>query len=182
MEEAVGLYLNPGPKRFRMAANSETFVDKTAMLSHLNSCVETDRRFACVSRPRRFGKTMAADMLCAYYGRGEDARGLFEGRTYYAAQKWYTEVVELDSGKGYADVAYLPSPRCPDKPALLIELKWNRDADTALAQIRDRRFHGRLEHYLDSLLLVGISYDRDECPGSEDYKRHSCRIERLGDS
>ncbi len=97
---------------------------------------------------------------------------------YYAAQKWYTEVVELDSGRGYADVAYLPSPRCPEKPALLVELKWMSDADTALSQIRDRRYHGRLEHYLENLLLVGISYDRDARPGSRGYKRHTCRIER----
>lgn len=97
---------------------------------------------------------------------------------YYAAQMWYTEVVELDSGQGYADVAFLPSPRHPDKPCLVVELKWNAGADTALAQIRDRRYHGRLEHYLGNLLLVGISYCRDIRPGAKGYKHHTCRIER----
>ena len=97
---------------------------------------------------------------------------------YYAAQRWYTEIVELDSGRGYADVAYLPSPRCPDKPALLVELKWDQSADTALSQIRDRSYEGRLDHYLDNLLLVGISYDRDARPGADTYKRHHCHIER----
>ena len=64
---------------------------------------------------------------------------------YYAAQRWYTEIVELDSGKGYADVAYLPSLRCPHKLALLVELKRNKGIDTALAQILDCRYQGRLE-------------------------------------
>lgn len=98
---------------------------------------------------------------------------------YYAAQRWYTEIVKLDSGKGYTDVAYLPSSKYPEVPALLVELKWSRDANTALAQIRDRRYHGRLDHYLDNLLLVGISYDRSAAAGTEGYKRHSCRIERV---
>lgn len=97
---------------------------------------------------------------------------------YYAAQKWYTAAVELDSGKGYADVAYLPSPKHPDKPALLVELKWNEDADTAIDQIRARRYPDRLSHHEGNLLLVGVSYNRDARPGSEGFKRHSCRIER----
>ena len=75
----MGTYLNPGGREFELATNSEVFVDKTAMLSYLNACVDTNKRFVYVSRPRRFGKTMAADMLCAYYGRGTGLRDAFEG-------------------------------------------------------------------------------------------------------
>ena len=74
----MGIYLNPGPGRFQMAVNSEIFVDKTEMISCVNAVVNTNQRFLSVSRPRRFGKTMAADMLCAYYGMGAESRGLFE--------------------------------------------------------------------------------------------------------
>lgn len=74
----MGIYLNPGPGRFQMAVNSEIFVDKTEMISCVNAVVNTNQRFLSVSRPRRFGKTMAADMLCAYYGIGAESRGLFE--------------------------------------------------------------------------------------------------------
>ena len=74
----MGTYLNPGKARFQMAINSEIFVDKSEMISYLNSVVNTSQRFVSVSRPRRFGKTMAADMICAYYDREADSRDLFE--------------------------------------------------------------------------------------------------------
>ena len=74
----MGIYLNPGKTAFWKAVNSEVFVDKTAMIQQLNTLVNTEQMYVCVSRPRRFGKSMAAKMLCAYYGKGEDSRGLFE--------------------------------------------------------------------------------------------------------
>ncbi len=75
----MGAYLNPGSSQFVEAVRSAVFVDKSAMIRYLNSVVTTKQKYVCVSRPRRFGKTMAADMLCAYYGHGADARALFEG-------------------------------------------------------------------------------------------------------
>ena len=96
---------------------------------------------------------------------------------YYAAQCYYTTVVELDSGKGYADVCYLPSPRHPEVPALVVELKHNKAADTALDQIRRRNYPDRLEHYRGNTLLVAISYDRDAPSTDPAFKRHSCIIE-----
>ncbi|MBO6147713.1 MAG: AAA family ATPase, partial [Lachnospiraceae bacterium] len=74
----MGVFLNPGKEAFEEAVNSKIYVDKTEMVLYLNSIVKTKQKYACVSRPRRFGKTMAADMLCAYYGIGADSRGLFE--------------------------------------------------------------------------------------------------------
>ena len=74
----MGTYLNPGKTKYQMALNSKIFVDKSEMISYLNSVVNTSQRFVSVSRPRRFGKTMAADMLCAYYDRETDSRLLFE--------------------------------------------------------------------------------------------------------
>ena len=55
----MGIYLNPGFMRFKMSLDSEIYVDKTGMVKYLNAIVNTNQRFACVSRPRRFGKTMA---------------------------------------------------------------------------------------------------------------------------
>ena len=74
----MGTYLNPGKAAYQIACNSEIFIDKSEMISYLNSVVNTSQRYVCVSRPRRFGKTMAADMLCAYYDREADSRSLFE--------------------------------------------------------------------------------------------------------
>ena len=74
----MGTYLNPGKASYQMAVNSEIFVDKTEMVLYLNTVINTSQRYVSVSRPRRFGKTMAADMICAYYDREPDSRALFE--------------------------------------------------------------------------------------------------------
>ena len=74
----MGTYLNPNKAAFQMAVNSEIFVDKTVMIQYLNSIINTQQRFVSVSRPRRFGKTMAADMICAYYDRQAETHNLFE--------------------------------------------------------------------------------------------------------
>ena len=74
----MGMYLNPGKRAFEEAVNSAIFVDKTEMINYLNTVVKTKQKYLSVSRPRRFGKTMAADMICAYYDRKADSRTMFE--------------------------------------------------------------------------------------------------------
>ena len=76
----MGIYLNPGKQSYQMAVNSEIFIDKTEMIRYLNTVVNTHQRYLSVSRPRRFGKTMAADMICAYYDRTADSREMFSKR------------------------------------------------------------------------------------------------------
>lgn len=95
----------------------------------------------------------------------------------YAAQKYYTTIQELDSGKGYADIVYLPSPRYPDKPALLMELKYNRDVMAASEQVRAKNYPKILEHYAGNILIVSVNYDKDIRSVDRDYKHHSCKIE-----
>lgn len=73
----MGSYLNPSSERFQTGLRSPIYVDKTLLISQINRYVRTEQKFICVSRPRRFGKSMAADMLSAYYGCGEDTSGLF---------------------------------------------------------------------------------------------------------
>ena len=98
---------------------------------------------------------------------------------YYAGQKYYTTIQELDSGKGYVDLVYLPSPKHPDKPALLIELKYDKTIKTAADQIRDKNYPQKLEHYRDNILLVSINYDKDVSSKDVLYKHHSCNIEKV---
>jgi len=74
----MGDYVNPGTDKFQMSLNSEIYVDKSNLIAKTNALFRTRQRFICISRPRRFGKTMAAEMLSAYYGAGEDAHPLFE--------------------------------------------------------------------------------------------------------
>lgn len=66
----MGNYLNPGNEKFRRMIQSEIYVDKTGMIKYTNSVLDTAQNYVCVSRPRRFGKSMAANMLTAYYSRG----------------------------------------------------------------------------------------------------------------
>ena len=75
----MGIYVNPGNENFKSAVISEIYVDKTGLLEYTNSVIGTEQRYICVSRPRRFGKSVTADMLAAYHGKGCDSRGLFQG-------------------------------------------------------------------------------------------------------
>lgn len=89
---------------------------------------------------------------------------------YYTAKKEYTLVRELPSGKGFADIAFIPR-RKSEKPALIVELKWNRSAEGAIHQICEKQYVGILEEYMDNLLMVGINY-------SKNTKKHECIIEK----
>ena len=74
----MGMYLNPGNNLFKIALNSNIYVDKSGLVSYVNDVINTEQRFICVSRPRRFGKSMAANMLTAYYSCGCDSKNLFD--------------------------------------------------------------------------------------------------------
>ena len=97
---------------------------------------------------------------------------------YYAAEKYYTMLPELDTGKGYADRVYIPRPQYADKPVLIIELKYEKDADGAIAQIKRQQYPDRLETYKGNILLVGINYNKDAKNTGTDYKHHTCEIDR----
>ena len=88
---------------------------------------------------------------------------------FYTAFKYYSQFRELDTGKGFADIVYIPRPGC-DYPVLLMELKFNDDVDSAIRQIKEKRYNGRLTYYLDNLVLVCINYDKQT-------KKHRCVIE-----
>lgn len=95
------------------------------------------------------------------------------GLAYYSARKDYRIIRELPARKGFADVVFLPLPFA-NKPALVVEFKYGKSADTALQQIKSRHYTQALEEYTGEILLVGIGYDREDKD-----KLHSCVIERL---
>ena len=75
----MGIYLNPDNMDFQIAINSELYVDKSELIKRTNALIYTEQRFICVSRPRRFGKSLTANMLAAYYSRGCDPKEMFSG-------------------------------------------------------------------------------------------------------
>ncbi len=101
--------------------------------------------------------TLAATLMLAYH---------------IAAEGKYTLIPEFPTGKGYADVVFLPVSR-KDIP-IVVELKYNKSAESAIKQIKERRYTERLKNYPE-VLLVGISYEPEHT--KQDYKEHTCIIE-----
>ena len=77
----MGRFVNPDNSAFQVALNSEIYVDKTGLLEYTNKVLNTKQGFICNSRPRRFGKSMTADMLTAYYSKGCDSKEMFSKLT-----------------------------------------------------------------------------------------------------
>ena len=75
----MGIYLNPDNKGFWQAIRSKIYVDKSNLIACTNELINTEEKYICVSRPRRFGKSMALKMLAAYYSCGCDSADLFKG-------------------------------------------------------------------------------------------------------
>lgn len=89
-----------------------------------------------------------------------------------AMQYYFKPIRELPTGRGFADFVFVPKPEYRnDYPALIVELKWNQNARTALQQIREKDYPASILDYTGEILLVGINYDRDS-------KQHQCLIEK----
>ncbi|MBR3307927.1 MAG: AAA family ATPase [Lachnospiraceae bacterium] len=86
----MGIYLNPKNENFAGTLKADVYVDKTMMLEVLNSYIDKENKYICVSRPRRFGKTIAQNMIAAYYSKGCDSSALFKG-------------LKISTAEGYAD-------------------------------------------------------------------------------
>ena len=219
----MGAYINLGNAGFKRIRNSEYF-DKSGLISVVNKTLVTENSFSCVTRCRRFGKSVAAKMLCAYYDHSVDSRALFtdleiadtlsqskyllratlEGDSETVAQiidtahdentsilsynnensmvcvlsiafiyakNDYVMHREFASGKGCADIVLIPRKNV-DSPALVIELKYNKDIDSGIDQIMRRNYPAKVAEYADRLLLVAINYDKAT-------KTHTCDIQKI---
>lgn len=132
----MGRFVNPDSSAFQVALNSRIYVDKTGLIEYTNSVLDTTNAYICNSRPRRFGKSYAANML------------------------------------GSADFVFIPKPEYKSTyPALVVELKWNKDTEAAIQQIKNKRYPESVLHYTGDILLVGINYDTHS-------KVHQCLIEK----
>lgn len=89
-----------------------------------------------------------------------------------AMQYYFKPIRELPTGKGFADFVFLPKPEYrSDYPALVVELKWNKSAHTAMSQIKEKKYTASIETYTGTILLVAINYNKNS-------KEHQCQIER----
>ena len=90
---------------------------------------------------------------------------------YFTATAYYNVIRELPAGKGFADIAMIPRADSGNKPALLIELKYDKDADSAIRQIKEKRYAGALTGFAGEIVIAGINYNKET-------KEHRCVIER----
>ena len=89
---------------------------------------------------------------------------------YFSSKDDYFMIQELPSGRGYADIVFLPR-KGSDRPVMVVELKWNKTVEGAISQIKEKRYVEALKEYGGEILLVGINYDAKS-------KRHQCIIEK----
>lgn len=101
----------------------------------------------------------------------ENALSYIVSLAYYAAKKYYYIVRELPSGKGFADIAFIHRNDNGEYPAMIVELKQNKSADTAIEQIKRKEYESALKD-CKNILLVGISYDKES-------KKHACIIKKV---
>ncbi len=90
-----------------------------------------------------------------------------------AFRYYHKPIREFPCGKGFADIVYLPLRNHPNRPVIVVELKWDKSADAAISQIKKKQYPESLREYAGDILLVGIDYDKKT-------KEHVCQIESLG--
>jgi hypothetical protein len=100
----------------------------------------------------------------------ENALSYTVSLAYFAARDYYNIIREMPSGLGYADMVFLPKRNHPDKPAMVVELKWNKSAGGAIEQIKEKKYPAALKGLTGKIILVGLNYDRKT-------KQHNCEIE-----
>jgi len=107
------------------------------------------------------------------HANDENSLACVLNNAFYTAAANYDIYNEFPTGKGFADLAFLPKRGNPN-PAMLVELKYNQDAYTAIDQIKRKNYHGRLLESYGDVILVGINYDKNDRS-----KPYTCRIERV---
>ena len=110
---------------------------------------------------------------CVLKYNDENALSCVLTMAYFTAPAYYNIIREMPSGKGFADFTFIPRSNAGWRPAMVVELKYNQSADTAIRQIKEKRYQGALSGYSDKVLLVGINYNAE----GKDKKHHTCVIE-----
>ena len=159
----MGNYLNSGNDGFA-AAVKEIYVDKTGMVSYINDTLGTLDKLTCVSRPRRFGKSIAAKMLCAYYDKSCDSRKLFDGLAISSIGS-RDVVLTLIVHLGY--LAY----DAKEKKVFIPNEEVREEFVLAVSKGKHTEVVKLIQNYGGEIYLVGIRYDADT-------KKHICKIEK----
>ncbi len=162
--------------------NREVMLEFSGMIRHVKH-TETQKRIEACDKLLEDVISMNSDAVSAaiqkihnqessmrYYNDEQALRAVIK-LAFFTYRDHYIKMEELDSGTGYADIAFLPK-KYEDYPALIVELKCGKTAESALDQIKKMKYADVVENYGSDILLVGISYDKDDPE-----KTHHCVIE-----
>ena len=138
----MGRFLNPDNTAFQTALNSEIYIDKTELLTYTNKVIGTKQAFICNSRPRRFGKSITADMLTAYYSKGCDSKEMF-------APLRISQSDSFDGNLNRYDVIHLDIQWCME-PACGEENIVSYITEQTIGELRDY-YPGKLPKEMNSL-------------------------------
>lgn len=145
----MGIYLNPGSENFREVLSAKVYVDKTMMIDVVNHMMDTGNKYICISRPRRFGKTVTGNMLAAYYSKGCDSKELFAGLQ-IAEQPTFTEklnkynVIKIDMNSEYQNT---------EEPERMIKYLLGKLKDELRKEFTQVKF-AENENFADMLMRV----------------------------
>ena len=134
----MGIYLNPGKVGFKEILAADIYVDKTMLISELNKFIDKRNKYICVSRPRRFGKTIAANMLCAYYSKNCDSRDIFKDLKISKADNYEKYLNKLNFIKIDVASEYQNAPE-KDKMLQDLQVKIRREFQEQFPKIRFRK-------------------------------------------
>lgn len=118
-------------------------------------------------------KLHAEETAALFYNDEQALRSVIK-LAYFSYKDYYLKFEELPAGDGYADIVYLPK-KDSNLPTLVIEMKWNKSAEGAIGQIKEKRYPDAIKEYGGEILLVGINYDKHAPTGK---RKHECVIER----
>lgn len=157
---------------------SDEFINAVGVIGWteiIDSIKESDRLLAALWRLDEEAITFAIEKVhqnntSILQYNDENALSYTVNLAFYAAREYYTIIRELPTGKGFADLVFIPRKRFPDKPALVIELKWDKNVKGAINQIKNKEYSDALKEYKGNIILAGISYDKET-------KKHNCKAE-----
>lgn len=122
-------------------------------------------------------KIHSEETALLFYNNEQALRSVIK-LAYFSYRDYYLKFEELPAGNGYADIVYLPKKNTPF-PALMIELKWEKSAEGAITQIKNRHYPDALKGFEGEILLVGINYNKSAADG---HRKHTCTIEKYNKS
>lgn len=150
----MGRFVNPGNSAFQIALNSEIYIDKTGLLTYTNRVMNTLQGYICNSRPRRFGKSITANMLTAYYSRGCDSRAMFKGTepTKYIQLAYLTGILPIKKVKTQSTLNNFDEFTMLDAGILAPYIGFTEEEVRDLCEKYNRDFH-KVKNWYDGYLL-----------------------------